>query len=208
MLAERGWWARGPYLAVVLEGKIKGEARDALGLCAGGDLQALDDARVALVLEAGVLAFGVLADDGKVDAGMAGGEAGEGLAEDDGGVDVELLAHGDVPRDVAGLGNGGEEDACTEGAGEVMREATGGRTRKREREGAPLRPTLLRFKLSIACLKRSSPDEDMPETSYWSHSMGALTYSKISLTESVISAPIPSPGMRVTWREQTVRTET
>ena len=62
-----------------------------------------------------------------------------------------------------------------------------------------MRPTLVRLKLSIACLKRSSPSEDMPETLYCSHSMGALTYSKISLTESVISLPIPSPGMRVTY---------
>lgn len=51
----------------------------------------------------------------------------------------------------------------------------------------PLSPTLLRFKLSIACLKRASPEEDMPETSYWSHSIGALTDSNISLTDSVIS---------------------
>lgn len=67
------------------------------------------------------------------------------------------------------------------------------------RTNLPLRPTRLRFKLSMACLKRASPEEDIPETSYWSHSIGALTYSKISLTESVISAPIPSPGMRVTY---------
>ena len=63
---------------------------------------------------------------------------------------------------------------------------------------APLRPTRLRFKLSKACLKSTSPSEDMPETLYCSHSMGALVYSKISFTESVISFPIPSPGMRVT----------
>lgn len=32
--------------------------------------------------------------------------------------------------------------------------------------------------------------------------MGALTWLKISLTESVISAPTPSPGIRVTYTEQ------
>jgi hypothetical protein len=62
----------------------------------------------------------------------------------------------------------------------------------------PLRPTLLRLRLSIACLKRSSPDEETPDTLYCSHSMGAFTCSNISFTESVISPPIPSPGMRVT----------
>jgi hypothetical protein len=62
------------------------------------------------VLEARVLALGVLTDDGKVDVGVAGREAGERLAEDDGCVDVELLAHGDVPGDVARL-DGCEKDA-------------------------------------------------------------------------------------------------
>jgi len=51
----------------------------------------------------------------------------------------------------------------------------------------------------MACRKRSSPAVDIPETLYCSHSMGALTCSKISLTESVISAPIPSPGIKVTY---------
>lgn len=63
------------------------------------------------MLEARILALSVFTDDGKVDVGMAGGEAGKRLAEDNGGVNVELLAHGDVPRYMAGGSDGREEDA-------------------------------------------------------------------------------------------------
>ena len=100
------------HLAVVLERKVKGKPDDALSLRARRHLQALDDTGVALVLEARVLALRVLTDDRKVDVLVTRGEAWERLAEDDRRVNVELLAHGDVPRDVAGLRDGGEEDPC------------------------------------------------------------------------------------------------
>lgn len=72
-----------PYLAAVLQGEIECEAADTLGLGARRNLQALDDAGVALVLKARVLALGVFTDDGKVDVAVAGGESGERLAEHD-----------------------------------------------------------------------------------------------------------------------------
>jgi hypothetical protein len=92
-------------LAVVLER----EAADALGLGAGRDLKTFDDTREALVLEARVLTLRVLTDDGEVNVVVPGREAREGFAKHDRCVDVELLAHGDVPRRVAGL-NGGEKN--------------------------------------------------------------------------------------------------
>ena len=57
------------------------------------------------MLEAGVLALGVLTNYGKVDIGVTGGDTGEGLAQDYRSVNVELLTHSDIPGDVTGLGN-------------------------------------------------------------------------------------------------------
>jgi len=99
------------FLAVVFEGKVKGETNNAVCLCTSGDLETFYDARVALVLEARVLALGVLTNDGKIHTLVTGGEARERLAKDDGGVDVKLLTHGNVPGDVTGLGYRGEENA-------------------------------------------------------------------------------------------------
>lgn len=99
------------YLAVVLEGKVKRKAADTLSLRARGHLQALHNAGEALVLKARVLTLRVLTDDGEVHVVVTRREARERLAQDNGRVDVELLAHGDIPRDVTRLGNGGEENA-------------------------------------------------------------------------------------------------
>ncbi len=68
------------HLATIPEGKVESEARNALCLGAGGYFQGLNDAGITLVLKAGVLALGVLTDQGKVDVGMAGGDAWERLA--------------------------------------------------------------------------------------------------------------------------------
>lgn len=97
-------------LAVVGQGKGKGELGDALRLGAGDDLERLDDAVDRLVLETGVLALGVLTDDAEVDVLVTGLVAGDVLDEDDGSVDVELLTEGDVERLVAGTLDGGVED--------------------------------------------------------------------------------------------------
>jgi hypothetical protein len=63
---------------------------------------------------------------------------------------------------------------------------------------SPLRPTRFRFSDSTASLNKLSPVDETPETLYCSHSIGAFTCSKMSLTELVISSPIPSPGIKVT----------
>lgn len=96
--------------AVVGQSEAEGELGDALRLGAGDDLERLDDAIDALVLEAGVLALSVLTDDAQVDVLVAGLVAGDVLDQGDGGVDVELLAHGDVERLVAGAADGGVQD--------------------------------------------------------------------------------------------------
>ena len=50
------------------------------------------------MLETRVLSLGVLTDDGKVDILVTGRVAGKRLADNERSVNVELLAHGDVPR--------------------------------------------------------------------------------------------------------------
>jgi len=96
------------HLAPVV-GKREGEREfgDALGLCAGDDLEGLDDAADGLVLEAGVLALGVLTNDAQVDVLVTGLVAGDVLDEDDRGVDVKLLSQGDIEGLVAGALDGG-----------------------------------------------------------------------------------------------------
>ena len=96
--------------AAVGEGKGKGEAGNALRLGAGDNLERLDDAGDALVLEARVLALGVLTDDAQVDVLVAGIVAGNVLDEGDAGVNVKLLAHGDVEALVAGAADGRVQD--------------------------------------------------------------------------------------------------
>ena len=96
--------------AVVGESKGESELGDTLGLGTGDDLERLNDAGNTLVLEAGVLALGVLTDNAQVDILVAGLVARDVLDEGDGGVDVELLAHSDVEGGVAGAVHGGVED--------------------------------------------------------------------------------------------------
>ena len=54
-------------LAAVGLGVLKGEAGNALGGLAGDELDALDDALDDFVLDAAVLALGVLANDDQID---------------------------------------------------------------------------------------------------------------------------------------------
>ena len=67
----------------------------------------------------------------------------------------------------------------------------------------PLRASLLRLREATDSRKAASaralpPASSMPETAICSHSMGTLSALKIVFTDSATSAPMPSPGMRVT----------
>ena len=64
-------------LPVVSQGEAKGKLGDPLRLGARDDLERLDDTRDALVLQATVLALGVLTDDAEIDVLMARLQAGE-----------------------------------------------------------------------------------------------------------------------------------
>lgn len=103
------------HLPPVLDRKVKRKPRNPLRLLPRHDLQRLNHTRGRLVLQARVLALGVLANDGKVDVAVTGRETRDRLAQDDGGVDVELLTHGDVPGSVAGALERGVKDTCDEG---------------------------------------------------------------------------------------------
>ena len=78
-------------LSVVCEGECECEFRDSLRLGACDYLERLDDAADGLVLETGIFAFGILADDAEIDVLVTGLVAGDVLDEDDGGIDVEFL---------------------------------------------------------------------------------------------------------------------
>ena len=87
---------RGHALAGEAAGVVEGEARDPGRGLLGDDLQALDDARHDLVLEAGVEILGVLADDDQIDVLEAARHAGEVAHRAQVGVEVERLAQPDV----------------------------------------------------------------------------------------------------------------
>lgn len=101
----------GDLLAVVGQGKAKGKLGNTLRLGAGDDLERLHHALDGLVLQARVLALGVLTDDAHVDTLVAGLVAGHVLDQRDGCVDIELLAHGDVERLVAATLKRGVQNA-------------------------------------------------------------------------------------------------
>lgn len=100
----------GNLLAAVGLGEREGELGDSLRLGVGDDLERLDDAGHALVLETAVLSLGVLTDDAQVNVLVSGLVAGDVLDQDNGGVNVKLLAHGDVEGRVAGALHGGVQD--------------------------------------------------------------------------------------------------
>lgn len=89
-------------------GVLEGVTQDALRGLTGDELDALDDAIDDDVLDAGVLALGVLADQDGVDVVVGGLEALDGPAGTDVGEEVEGTAERQVERDVA-LADGSRE---------------------------------------------------------------------------------------------------
>ena len=83
-------------LALVLARVFEGKARDAGGRLLGDDLQALDHARHDFMLDAGIQALGIFADDDQVDAGIARRNVGQIANGAEVGVELELLAQRDV----------------------------------------------------------------------------------------------------------------
>ena len=100
----------GNLLATIGEGEAESELGNSLRLGAGDDLEGLDDAGNALVLETRVLTLSVLSDDAQIDILVAGLVAGDVLDQADAGVDVELLSQGDVEALVAGAADGSVQD--------------------------------------------------------------------------------------------------
>lgn len=87
-------------------GVLEGEPQDALAGLAGDELDALNNTIHHNVLNARVLALGVLADQDGVDVVVGGLVAGNRAAGTQVGEEVECAAEGKVERDVA-LANGG-----------------------------------------------------------------------------------------------------
>lgn len=89
-------------------GVLEGESEDTLAGLAGDELDALDDTIDDDVLNARVLALGVLSDQDGVDVVVGGLVAGDGAAGSQVGKKVEGSAEGQVEGDMA-LANGGLE---------------------------------------------------------------------------------------------------
>ena len=90
------------HLAAIPEGKVKSEARNTLRLGTRGYFQGLNNAGITLMLQARILALGVLTDDGKVNIRVASRNTWERLAQDYGSVNIQLLTHSHIPGEVTG----------------------------------------------------------------------------------------------------------
>ena len=81
-------------------GVLEGEAQDALGGGAGDEFDALDDSVDDDVLDPGVFAFGVFADQDRVDVVVGGFVAGYGDARAYVREEIECATEGEVEGDV------------------------------------------------------------------------------------------------------------
>jgi hypothetical protein len=87
-------------------GVLEGESQDTLAGLLGDELDALDNSVDDDVLDARVLALGVLSDQNGVNTVVGGLEAGDGSARSQVGEQVKGSSQGQVEGDVA-LANGG-----------------------------------------------------------------------------------------------------
>jgi hypothetical protein len=174
-------------------GVLEGVAQDTLAGLAGDELDALDDAVDDNVLNARVLALGVLADQDRVDVVVGGLVAGNRAAGTQVGEEVEGAAEGEVEGDVA-LANGGS---------------------KRTLEGNLVLVDVLDGGIGnggLAVLQDGGDIDSLPsdgglvtaKLASWSRrtsrawAQQTLAAAKMSLTDSAISGPIPSPSMKLT----------
>jgi hypothetical protein len=174
-------------------GVLEGVAQDTLAGLAGDELDALDDAVNDNVLNARVLALGVLADQDRVDVVVGGLVAGNRAAGTQVGEEVEGAAEGEVEGDVA-LANGGS---------------------KRTLEGNLVLVDVLDGGIGnggLAVLQDGGDIDSLPsdgglvtaKLASWSRrtsrawAQQTLAAAKMSLTDSAISGPIPSPSMKLT----------
>ena len=162
----------GDPLAAVRARVLEGELRDARGGLLGDDLQALDDARHDLVLEAGVQVLGVLADDDHVDVVEPALDARQVAHRAQVRVEVERLAQPTLT-----LVNPLPIGVVT----------------------GPLRATLFRRieSSSVGGSDWSYRLNAVTPASCRSHSMSTPAAFKMRTTAAVTSGPMPSPGISV-----------
>lgn len=182
----------GHLLAVIVARELESVPGDTLRVLHSHDLQALDDARHGLVLQHGVFAVCVLADQHDVQFLLVpGGDSRDRFAVEHIHVEVEFVAEGDVPgNNFGGLTLGlnvsldGESVALDRVDGVlqvwkgVIRRGEGPNIR--DMLGSPSFPTSLSLMLITSKLT------------------GTPAYLKISRTYSISSGPIPLPGSIVT----------
>lgn len=172
-------------------GLLESKTKDTLGSLTSDELDGLDDTIDDDVLNARVLALGVLTDQNSVDVVVRGLETGDGTARSQVGEEVECAAEGKVEGDVT-LANGGSKrtlegdlvlldvlDRGIRNGGLAILDDRG------DVDGLPGDGGLHMFVVSCRTMtvKRQS-----------------LTFAaaKMSLTDWEISGPIPSPSIRET----------
>ena len=99
-LHDRGFVHRAHLSLADVLGVLEGESEDPLRGALGDELDALHDAIDDYVLDTRVFAFGVLADEHRVDVVVWGFEASDGFAGAHVGEQVERAAEGEVEGDV------------------------------------------------------------------------------------------------------------
>src|SRR5579864_2249599 len=161
-------------LAFVLARIVESETRDAGGGFRGDDLQALDHAGNNFMLDAGIKALGIFANDDQVNVRIAS-------------------------RNVRKIANGPE--VCVELEALAQLDVNAGKAAADRRRHRSLRPTRVRSIESLRSFgmyslyfsKASAPAMNV------SHSNLTPVASRMRTVALVTSGPMPSPGMSVMW---------